>query len=358
MKTEEVISLINNDVRGLKKYHLNRQDAEIKLNQNENPYDWPLQIKEKAASFFTQRPWNRYPDFIPDQLKSQLAEYAGVEAQNIIVGNGSNEMLLVLLLSFVKKTTSVTLSTPTFTVYNLLASGMGASTTSINLKENLQFDTEAICKAVEKDPGTALILCSPNNPTGSTLSKEDITGILGVHKGICILDQAYVEFGGYDAIELLKRYPNLIITRTFSKAMAGAGLRTGYMIGTAEIISEINKIKLPYNINFFSEYAASLMLQNRNLLRHSIDTTIEQRSELFDFLNSQPFDSVYPSEGNFILVRSKMKDKMFDFLVKDGILIRDVSTYTMLENCMRISIGTPEENKKLKESLRKFFLNH
>jgi len=354
-RSEQVLSLINDSVLGLKPYHLTPEECGVKLNQNENPADWPEAVKRQAAEFFVKRPWNRYPNFIPDGLKAKLARHVGVSADNIIVGNGSNEMLLVLMLSFAAKAKSVIINSPTFTVYKLLCDGMGARAVNVSLTDDLQYDTEAIKKASADNPGSALIICSPNNPTGSTISGDDLEDILDAHSGICILDQAYVEFGGFDAVEILPDYPNLIIARTFSKAMAGAGLRLGYMIGAAELIAEINKIKLPYNINFFTEYAASLILDNAETVKKSVGIIIEERDKLYQYLKSLPFDDVYPSAANFILLRTARKQNLFDSLKADGILVRDVSSYPMLNNCLRISVGTSDENAKLRESLDNFF---
>jgi len=354
-KNNEVLALINSSVRGLKAYHLEPEECGVKLNQNENPADWPAEIKAQAAEFLASRPWNRYPNFIPNGLKEGLARYAGVEPGNIIVGNGSNEMLLVLMLSFAATAKSVIICSPTFTVYKLLCDGMNVRTVNVSLDNNLQYDVNAIKSAVTDNPGSILILCSPNNPVGNTISESDFKDILNMHTGICILDQAYVEFGGFDGVRLLPDYPHLIIARTFSKAMGAAGLRLGYMIGAAELIREVNKIKLPYNINFATEYIASLILENAAVIKDAVRSIISERDNLYNCLTALPFENVYPSEGNFILARTSRKQNLFDHLKRGGILVRDVSSYPLLDNCLRISIGTRDENLKLRESLDKFF---
>ncbi|MCL2690102.1 MAG: histidinol-phosphate transaminase [Chitinispirillia bacterium] len=366
METKQALRLINSNVRNLAPYHLVREECEIKLNQNENPCDWPLSVKQQAADFCLERPWNRYPNFIPDNLKTDIARYIGVDPQSVIVGNGSNEMLLVLLLAFASKAKSIIICSPTFTVYKLLCEGgMDSRTVYVNLTKDLEYDIDAIKAAVTANPESLLIMCSPNNPVGNTISENDFKSILDIHTGACILDQAYVEFGGFDGVKLLPRYPNLIIVRTFSKAMAGAGLRLGYMAGGSEMIAEINKIKLPYNINFFTENTASLILNNTDWLKSSVKTIIEERDSLYKFLADLPFTNVYKSAANFILVRllpppsslssSKTKKELFEHLQKDGILVRDVSSYHLLEGCLRIGVGTALENAKLRESIQRFF---
>ena len=280
------------------------------------------------------------------------------EKGSVIVGNGSNEMLLVLLLSLVNRDSTVVFCEPTFTVYKLLVNGLAATARPIPLKNTLEYDSGRIIEAVNGNPGCVLVLCSPNNPTGSAIDERDLRGILEAHKGFCIYDQAYVEFGGYNAIPLLKEYPNLIITRTFSKAFAGAGLRLGYLVGNPAIVQEINKIKLPYNIGFFSEHTALTLVQHKDIIFKTHATIKAERDALYPFLKTLPFDAVYPSAANFILVRYREKQRLFDALKATGILVRDVSGYPMLENCLRISVGSEEENQSLKAAFESFFGAH
>ena len=355
MLLNETLSLINENIRSLSGYHLDPKETEIKLNQNENPFDWPLEVKDEIARFCVERPWNRYPPFVPTSLRSALADYIGAPDGSVIVGNGSNEMLLVLLLALAGRDTKVIICEPTFTVYKLLVNGVAAKPIVVPLQENLNYDVPAICAASKENPGAVLIICSPNNPTGNALGESDIRSILAVHKGFCILDQAYIEFGGYNAVELLTEYPNLIITRTFSKAFAAAGLRVGYLAGAPSVVAELNKIKLPYNINFFSEHVASVMLKNRALMTDGIELIKRERDALFAFLKTFPFEEVYPSCANFILVRLVKKQALFDFLKDADILIRDVSSYPMLENCLRITVGSTVENSALRLAITRFF---
>ena len=355
MELNETLSLIHERIRKLAKYHLKPEPSSIKLNQNENPCDWPQLIKEEIGEFCKARPWNRYPNFIPERLKQRLSDYTGVPAEGILVGNGSNEMLLVLLLSMVKEGTNVCICQPTFTVYRLLVNGLGGNEVSILPEPDLSFSTDGIINTVKEYPGSVLIACSPNNPTGVTLSEAQIRAILEVHTGFFILDQAYVEFGAYDAIPLLKEYPNLIITRTFSKAMGGAGLRLGYMLGNPAVITEFNKIKLPYNINFFSEHVAEVLLGHADIISAKVQELVDGRDDLYTFFKTMPFENVYPSGANFMIVRTQRKDALFAHLITSGILVRDVSSYILLENCLRINVGTSQENEALKQAVKTFF---
>lgn len=355
MNLNDALGLVQSRVRSLAKYHLEPEETSIKLNQNENPFDWPAAIKNEVAEFCRTRPWNRYPDFIPQALRESLAAYTGVSADGIIVGNGSNEMLLVLLLTFMGTNVPVIICQPTFTVYRLLVNGLGGREERILLNPDLSFNVEAIIERARALPGSLLILCTPNNPTGGALTEADLRAILCVHTGIFICDQAYIEFGGYNAIPLLAEYPNLIITRTFSKAFSAAGLRLGYLLGAPALIAEINKIKLPYNVNVFSDSIARSALRHTAILSERVALLRAERDAQYLFLRAQPFDAVYPSVANFILVRTVRKKELFEFLKKQGILIRDVSAYPMLEGCLRISVGTPDENSALRSAISLFF---
>jgi histidinol-phosphate aminotransferase len=357
MNSNDTLACISANVRNLSAYHLSPEETDIKLNQNENPFDWPREIKAEVADFVLNRPWNRYPDFIPAQLKKALADYAGVSPEQVIAGNGSNEMLLVLLLSCGAASRSVTICQPCFTVYSLLARGLGYREQLVHLTEDLQFDAEAIVAAAQQAPGSLLILNSPNNPVGCALSEREIRRIIEAHQGVCVLDQAYIEFGGFNALPLLSEYPNLIITRTFSKAFAGAGLRLGYMIGAPEVIHEINKIKLPYNINFFSSHVAEVLLRHRELIDGQLQTLVSERERVLRFLSGVTQLRVYPSSANFILVRLAQAKQLFAFLKQNSILVRDVSSYPMLDNCFRISIGSPSENDSLMRCISEYFRN-
>lgn len=358
MKVNQLMNLMNRNVTELKAYHLKPDDVPIKLNQNECPFDWPLEIKQKVADYCLNRPWNRYPTFIPDKLKADLAGYTGLSPNNIIVGNGSNEMLLILLLALTNPHSPIVICQPTFTVYQLLARGLGRDPYPVTLNEDLTYNVKQLAGRLKDLKNPLLILSSPNNPTGNSLSEDQLRYLLDKYQGFLIFDQAYVEFGGYNAIPLLDEYPNLIITRTFSKALGAAGLRLGYMLGNQEIIANINKIKLPYNINFFSEYVAGLLVSQKTWLTKTCQFIIEQREQVYKFLTSLPCENIYPSEANFILIRTKRKDDLFGYLMEQGILVRDVSSYPLLENCLRINIGTEQENREFMNTCSDFFAKY
>ena len=334
-------------------YTLHAYEAEVKLNQNENPFDFPEDLKDETFRRFKIRQWSRYPDFVPDSLRQRVAEFAGWQKDGVLVGNGSNELLQATLMVLVRPRTRVAIPSPTFTVYGLLASILGAGIVTIKLDLDMSYNVDELISKCRESGATVLIVNTPNNPTGSVLKEDGLKRILQQFPGHVLLDEAYYEFWGHSGLELLHEYPRLIITRTFSKAMGMAGLRVGYLMAHPELTEQISKAKLPYNINQFSLTAAEVALENADRFRPAIDAVLRERERLGAELAGIPGIKVYPSEANFFLIEVPVSPKaLFDDLYEQGILIRDVSSYPMLSKCLRISVGTGEENDRLTSALR------
>jgi len=334
-------------------YTLRAFEAEIKLNQNENPFDFPEDLKEETFRRFRQRQWSRYPDFVPDGLRRRLAEFAGWKKDGVLVGNGSNELLQASLMVLLNGRTRVAIPSPTFTVYRLISTVLGAKVIDIPLSADMRYDVDALLSRSREGAAGVLIVNTPNNPTGSVLKNEDLERILKEFPGFVLLDEAYYEFWGHSALPLLESYPRLIITRTFSKAMGMASLRVGYLLADPALAEQISKAKLPYNVNQFSLTAAEVALENTARFRTAIDAVLEERDRLGRELAAVPGCKVYPTEANFFLVEVAAPPRaVFDDLFAEGILIRDVSSYPMLSKCLRISVGTREENDRLLAALR------
>jgi histidinol-phosphate aminotransferase len=333
-------------------YTLGAYDAEVKLNQNENPYDFPEDLKEETFRRFKLRQWSRYPDFVPDSLRHQLAEFAGWQKDGILVGNGSNELLQATLMVLIKSRSRVAIPSPTFTVYGLISKVLGARIVHIPLSVDMSFDIEALISKSRESGAGVLIVNTPNNPTGAVLRGDALRRILEEFSGYVLLDEAYYEFWGHTGKELLEEYPRLIITRTFSKAMGMASLRVGYLLAHPDLAAQISKAKLPYNVNQFSLTAAEVALENIERFRPAIEAVLKERERLGRELNQLPGVRVYPTEANFFLVEVPVAPKLiFEDLYAQGILIRDVSSYPMLSRCLRISVGTQDENDRLLSAL-------
>ena len=293
MKTP--IDNIKPEVRAIRAYHLPPLSAPIKINQNENPFDVPEEIRREVLSRLEKRPWSRYPPFVPTSLLEKLAVHAGWRPDGVLAGNGSNELIQALMTTTVSPGTKVIVIEPTFTLYGHQTRILGGEVISVPLNDNLTFNVPRIASRQSISKADMLVLCSPNNPTGCTISERDLRLLLRNTDGLVIVDQAYVEFGGDDFVPLLKEHANLIILRTFSKAMAMAGLRVGYMLAAPELINEINKAKLPYSINFFSVTAAEVALDRFHYLEPLIDAIKAERTRLFLELQAIPGVIAVPS---------------------------------------------------------------
>jgi histidinol-phosphate aminotransferase len=334
-------------------YTLHAYEAEIKLNQNENPFDFPEDLKDEAFRRFRKRQWSRYPDFVPDALRLRLAEFAGWHKDGILIGNGSNELLQASLMVLIKNGTRVAIPFPTFSVYRLIANVLGAKIVDVPLNPDTSYNVDALISVSRESGAGVLIINNPNNPTGSAIRKQELKRILEEFPGHVILDEAYYEFYRFTGLGLLAEYPRLIITRTFSKAMGMAGLRLGYMMAHPDLAAQISKAKLPYNVNQFTLTVAEVALENLDRFRPAIETIFKEKERLYKELGALPGVKVYPSESNFFLVEVPIAPRtLFDNLYAQGILIRDVSSYPTLSKCLRISVGAPEENDKLLSAMR------
>ncbi len=334
-------------------YTLRAYEAAVKLNQNENPHDFPQDLKEETFRRFRGRMWCRYPDFVPDALRARLAEFAGWQKDGVLVGNGSNELILAVMMVLIRDRTPVVIPSPTFTVYGLVARILGATVIQVPLNPDMSYDVEGLIREAQRSRAKLLIVCTPNNPTGSVLPEGGLRRILENFKGHVLLDEAYYEFCGRTGLGLLKEYPRLIITRTFSKAMGMAGLRLGYLMTHPELASQISKAKLPYNVNQFSLTAAEVALDYRERFQPAIQAVLSERHRVGELLRTFPGVGVFPTEANFFLLDLAISPKVvFDELFQSSILVRDVSSYPMLSRCIRVSIGTPEENDSFLDALR------
>jgi histidinol-phosphate aminotransferase len=341
-------------VRGVAAYALAARRAPVKLNQNENPYDLPEALKRRVLERALARPWSRYPDFDPRELIERLAAFAGWRPDGVLVGNGSNELIEALLLVTVGPGTRVVIPEPTFTLYALLTRVLGGEPIRVPLDAELAYDAAELGRVRRELDAPVTVVCSPNNPTGSLLSHEAVEALCAEGDGLVVVDEAYHEFAGRSVVPLLSRYPNLIVLRTFSKAMALAGLRVGYLLAAPELAREVNKARLPYNLNFISQAAALAALDAWDALAERVAALVEARAGLLHALYRVPGIRPYPSEANFILfeVERASPKAVFESLYERGVLVRDVTGYPRLGRCLRVSVGTGEENQAFLTALR------
>jgi histidinol-phosphate aminotransferase len=343
--------VIKPEVRSVSPYTLTHFKADVKLDQNENPYELPVEFKREVAERVLARPWGRYPEFTPASLTRTLSQFTGWREDGILVGNGSNELIQASLLVMLGPGRTVVVPQPTFTLYKLQSAVLQANIVTAPLKaDDFSFDVDAIIEAART--ADVVVICSPNNPTGALLNHKDLAAILQSTPGIVLLDEAYHEFSGQTALALLPEYRNLVVLRTFSKAMSMAGMRFGYMLAHPEIAREVHKAKLPYNVNIFTLTAAELVIERGGVMKDAISTLVQERQRLLAELAKRPEIQAFPSCANFILFRTERPAReLFDALYAQGVLIRDVSSYPMLDRALRVSVGKPEENTRFLTAL-------
>lgn len=344
-------------VRGLRAYTLTPDRGSIKINQNENPWGMPAEIRQESLRRLEERAWSRYPDFVPASLHERLAVFAGWKPEGIVAGNGSNELIQALLMVTVGEGKRVLISEPTFALYRQVTTVLGGEVISVPLTSQLTYDVEAIHGAIEEVDPDVTIICSPNNPTGCVIPDGDLARLLESSGGLVVIDEAYFEFAGRTVVPLLERYPNLVVFRTFSKAMAMAALRVGYLMADPSLAREIGKAVLPYNLNAISQVSAEVAVEMyEQELQPLVRRIISERERLYAELKSIEGLMPVSSQANFMVVRSRIEPRrVFAELLRRDILIRDVSGYPMLADYFRISVGTTAENDALIAALREIF---
>jgi len=347
------LDIIKPAVRALRAYTLSPHRASVKINQNENPWDAPDEIKEEVVRRFAARAWSRYPDFVPVSLHEQLAQFANWKADGVIAGNGSNELIQAVLMVGIGPGKRVLISEPTFALYKQVATVLGGEVESMLLTPELTYDTAALLAVIEKKQPDVTIICSPNNPTGCVIETEDLRRLLRASRGLVVIDEAYHEFAQQSVAPLLAEHENLIVLRTFSKAMAFAALRVGYLLAAPELVREIRKAVLPYNLNAFSQLAAEVAIEKYpSLLGPIVRAIIDERERVYTAVSQIEGLSPVLSQANFMIVRANRDPKqVFAELLERDILVRDVSAYPMLHEYFRFSVGTPEENDRLLRAL-------
>ena len=338
------VSLVRPELRRMSAYHLDLTPCRHKLDQNEVPWDLPRRIKLAVAEGLMAADWARYPDFHGDDLRRDLGRLHNWPWEGILVGNGSNELLSTTLEALVAPGTEVIGAEPSFGLYRMFVTRSGGVPRFL-LRPDLRRPAlmmDEIEAEVERNPRRPVLLCTPNNPTGDALPPEWVAALLERLEGPLLLDNAYGEFSRYDYRPLLARYPHLILFRTFSKAWSLAGLRLGYLMARPALVSELIKVKLPYNLGHAAILAGRAVLAEEDEAQRRVRVIVARRAQWARMLTEEGFE-VFPSEANFLLIRCESPDKarqVRDGLAARGIRIRDVGHYAGLANCLRVSVGS------------------
>jgi len=345
----ELDKIVRENIKRLTPYSSARHEftgeANIFLDANENSFGSPLPEN-----------YNRYPDPLQMAVKHKISKIKGLPIANIFLGNGSDEAIDLLFRIFCEPgKDNVIILPPTYGMYEVCADINNVLAKKVPLTENFQLDMQGINKAI--DPFTKLIfICSPNNPTGNAINQSDIQELLANFNGIMILDEAYIDYSEQDSfISRLRQHPNLVILQTLSKAWGLAALRLGMAFAEETVMQYMNKVKYPYNINLATQQLVLKALENNETVDEWVKITIEQRAWLRSQLFLLPFTkTIYPSDANFLLVKIEKAKKIYDHLCSKGIIVRDRSRVILCDDCLRITVGTPEENKILIDELNNY----
>ncbi len=339
-QTFNINSIVRDSVKALKPYSSARDEyvsdgsTMIFLDANENPFENGV---------------NRYPDPYQRSLKAILSEQKGVSETNMLLGNGSDEVLDLIYRAFCEPNQdNVITLPPTYGMYKVLAEINAVENKEVLLTTDFEPDVPAILAAV--DEHTKLIfICSPNNPTGNSFKKENIETLLESFNGLVVIDEAYIDFSDQESwLNQLEKYPNLIVTQTLSKAYGLAGIRLGICYASEAIISILNKIKPPYNINQLTQQKALQRVLNEDAVQQEVIQILEERANLEQALQSLEFvEKLYPSDANFVLAKVDNADKRYQQLLEKQVVVRNRSTQPLCENTLRFTVGTPTENKTL-----------
>jgi histidinol-phosphate aminotransferase len=332
------------NIKSIRPYQLPKVKIKVRLSSNENPYPLPSEIIAEFLAEAEKLALNRYPDPEVYELRSEIGSSFGFSGENILLGNGSNELIMALFLAYGGPDRNYLHLPPTYGIYKLVAQITNTRISEV-YRSVEDFSLTPILGEILTAQTNLLFICNPNNPTGNLTNVSLVEKIARETDSLIVVDEAYGEFGQKSAISLVREYPNIVVLKTFSKAFSLAGLRIGFLIASSPIIKTLEKVKLPYNVNALSQCMACLVWRNQARLKSSVELIVKERERLYKALKELDGLKVYPSEANFILFKVKGKGQtVWEKLVERGILIRNFSSTPALKDCLRVTIGTPEEN--------------
>ncbi len=325
-------------------------EGEIKLDAQENPYDIPGEIKDKIKERIYGIRMNRYPDPDNAALKRYIADYCGVSPENIVLGNGSDELIMLLLFSCGGEGKKAAAAEPTFSMYRILSELTGTVYKGIPHGEGFSLPDKDIL-SVSPD---IVFMAYPNNPTGNCYSKEKINRILSSDSVLTVLDEAYYEFSGKSFISSVQERENLVVLRTFSKAFSLAGVRAGYLITNENLARELRKAQLPYNFSSVAQVVVEEVIKNRESILYTVNELVESRKKLYRELEGVSFIKPYNTEANFILMKIEKIRRVLDSLRKRNIKVRRFKSQSMRDK-LRVTVGRPEENERFLKAVIESF---
>ncbi len=350
-------SLIREELLALNAYHVPHSAGMLKLDAMENPYALPPELRAEIAQVAADAAINRYPDAGAPRLKEKIRAVTALPpGMDVLLGNGSDELIQLLALAVAKPGAVLMGVEPSFVMYKMIATFTGMRYVGVPLTRDFELDLPAMLEAIERHKPALLFLAYPNNPTGNLFSADAIGRLVEAAPGLVVVDEAYYAFANASYIPYLSHYPNLLVMRTFSK-LGMAGLRLGYLAGSEAWLEQLDKLRLPYNVGVLPQLVAEKLLQRHEVLLKQAEQIKADRAWLYRRLGEIAGVEVYPSDANFLLFRIAKADEVFDRLKQRGVLIKNLNGgHPMLQNCLRVTVGTPEENERfiaaLNESIR------
>ncbi|MCK5876242.1 MAG: histidinol-phosphate transaminase [Candidatus Marithrix sp.] len=338
---------IRREIQQLSAYHVPKSGNSIKLDAMENPYNWNIAQTEVWLEVLRNASLNRYPESGADEVKQQLRSVMQIpDDMEIILGNGSDELIQMLALALNDEGRVLLAPEPSFVMYRMIASFVRMQYIGVPLQVgDFELDMFAMLEDIEIHQPALTFLAYPNNPTGNAFAIDDIEAILETSNGLVIVDEAYAPFAEHTFMDYLHEYPNLLVMRTLSK-LGLAGVRLGYLVGSSEWLGQIEKLRLPYNINTLTQLSTVFALQNYEILEEQTEQIKQDREDLASRLEGMEGIHVWPSQANFILFQTKNAKKVFERLKARNVLIKCLhGSHPTLENCLRVTVGTSKENK-------------
>jgi histidinol-phosphate aminotransferase len=349
-KPEEII---RDDIRALAGYHVPDSSGMVKLDAMENPYPLPENVRERIAAAVAGAAINRYPDATASRLKKTVREALDIPSHaELLLGNGSDEIIQILVLATARPGASVMGLEPSFVMFRLVAACCGVPYVGVPLAADFSLDVGRTIAAIEEHQPTLVFIAYPNNPTGNLFDAVAIDRVLRAATGLVVVDEAYHAFAGRSYMGKLADHPNLLVMRTLSK-VGLAGLRLGLLAGSGEWLRHLEKVRLPYNVSVLTQLVAEEALQHRSLLDEQAGAIKAERTRLQRELSAISATKPYPSDANFILFKTAAAERAFNGLRERGVLIKNLhGSHPALEGCLRVTIGTPAENDRFLTALR------
>jgi histidinol-phosphate aminotransferase len=347
MKPEE---LVRPEIVALKAYPVASSDGMVKLDAMENPYALPDELRRELAAVLARVELNRYPTPSPKKLRDAIARRMDVPAgMEILLGNGSDELIQILITALARPGAAMMYPSPTFVMYSMGATFTGMRAVPVPLRDNFSFDADAFIECMRAEKPALVFLAYPNNPTGVLYPAEDVARVIRACPGLVVIDEAYHVFAGRSFMPRLAEFDNMVVVRTVSK-LGLAGIRLGYLVGRPEWVGQLDKVRPPYNVSVLTQAAALFLLERLDLLEAQAARVKADRSTLGAALAALKGVTVFPSEANFFLIRVPDADRTNQALKEQKVLVRNL--HPSLRNCLRVTVGTPDENRILVAALK------